>query len=174
MPRRSKSKPEQPAEAAPETIGRPCEYSPELADAICARLAEGESLRSVCRAEEMPSVPTVFSWMRKYPEFLNQYTRAKEESADALSDEMLEIADNARNDWMERHGEDEAGWIVNGEHIQRSRLRIETRKWLASKLKPKKYGDKLAVGGDAEAPPIQVVSRVERVLVRANPPDRDG
>lgn len=91
----------------------------------------------------MPSVQTVFSWMRRFPKFLEQYARAKEESADALADEMLEIADNATNDWMQRHGKDDAGWVANGEHIQRSRVRIDTRKWLASKLKPKKYGDRV-------------------------------
>lgn len=96
----------------------------------------------------MPSIATVFAWMRKFPEFLKQYARAKEESADALTDEMLEIADDARNDWMQRHGKNEdgsepAGWVANGEHIQRSRVRIDTRKWLASKLKPKKYGDRV-------------------------------
>lgn len=126
-------------------LGRPSSYTPEIADAICSRLADGESLRSVCRSDEMPDKTTVFKWLRERPEFLAQYTRAKEESADALTDEMLEISDDATNDWMERHNEDgeNTGWQVNGEHIQRSRLRIETRKWLASKLKPKKYGDKI-------------------------------
>lgn len=155
-------------------MSRPCEYTPETADAICSRLADGESLRSVCRDEQMPDCKTVFSWMRRFPEFLQQYARAKEESADALADEMLEIADNGTNDWMERHGKDDAGWVANGEHIQRSRVRIDTRKWLASKLKPKKYGEKLAVGGDEGAPPISVIHKVERVLVRANVADRDG
>lgn len=141
-------------------MARPSDYTPELADAICARLADGESLRSVCRSEGMPCKTTVFMWLRTRPEFLNQYTRAKEESADALTDEMLEISDDAKNDWMEQNAKDNPGWLANGEHIQRSRLRIETRKWLASKLKPKKYGDKLAVGGDPDAPPIQTVSEI--------------
>jgi hypothetical protein len=86
---------------------------------------------------------TVFNWLRVHPQFLEQYTRAKEESADALADEMLDIADDADNDWMRRNT-DEAGspgWYANGDHINRSRLRIETRKWIAAKLKPKKYGD---------------------------------
>jgi len=88
--------------------------------------------------------------MRKFPEFLKQYARAKEESADALAEEMLEIADDGRNDWMARNGgtDDEGNarentYVLNGEHIQRSRVRIDTRKWLASKLKPKKYGDRV-------------------------------
>lgn len=128
------------------SVGRPSDYTQETADLICARLADGESLRSICRDEAMPSCPTVFAWMRSHPEFLNQYTRAKEESADAHTEDMLEIADDARNDWMRRnHGEDDPGWVANGEHINRSRLRIETRKWLASKLKPKKYGERVEV-----------------------------
>jgi hypothetical protein len=121
---------------------RPSDYTPELADAICARLADGESLRTVCQSDEMPDKSTVFRWLRTNAD---QYTRAKEESADALTDEMLDISDDGTNDWMARKGEEgeSTGWQVNGEHIQRSRLRIETRKWIASKLKPKKYGDKV-------------------------------
>ncbi|HRP05296.1 MAG TPA: hypothetical protein PLV87_10330, partial [Opitutaceae bacterium] len=59
-----------------------------------------------------------------------------------MADEMMEIADDARNDWMERRGEEDAGWQVNGEHIQRSRLRVDTRKWMLSKALPKLYGEK--------------------------------
>jgi len=91
----------------------------------------------------MPCAATVFSWMRKYPEFMKQYARAKEESADAMAEEMLDIADDGTNDWMERSEQRGGGYEVNGEHIQRSRVRIDTRKWLASKLKPKKYGEKV-------------------------------
>lgn len=151
-------------------MARPCEYTAEVADAICARLAEGESLRSVCRDESMPCVKTVFNWMRTFPEFLQQYARAKEESADALTDEMLEIADDGRNDWMERHGEDSVGWVANGEHIQRSRVRIDTRKWLASKLKPKRYGDKVDmthVGPDGG--PIPLSLSVEYIKPNVDP-----
>jgi hypothetical protein len=130
------------SEEAPK-MGRPTIYSQDVADIICAALAEGRSLRSICEHEEMPCLTTIFNWLRTKPDFLAQYARAKEESADSLADEMLDIADDARNDWMEREGKDERGWVVNGEHIQRSRVRIDTRKWLASKLKPKKYGDKV-------------------------------
>lgn len=126
-------------------MGRPTTYSDELADSICARLADGESMRTVCASDDMPCKATVFRWLRTNDEFLDQYTRAKEESADALTDEMLDIADDGSNDWMEAHEKDNEAYSVNGEHIQRSRLRIETRKWLSSKLKPKKYGDKLDV-----------------------------
>jgi hypothetical protein len=101
----------------------------------------------------MPSKTSVFRWLRTQDEFRDQYARAKEESADALTDEMLDIADDGSNDWMSRHGkDDEVAWSVNGEHIQRSRVRIDTRKWIASKLKPKKYGDKQIIGGDPDNP----------------------
>lgn len=146
------------------SVGRPSDYTPELAAEICARLAEGESMRSVCRDESMPSCRTLFNWMHAHPEFLQQYARAKEESADALADEILDIADNATNDWMKRnHGEDDPGWVANGENIQRSRVRIDTRKWIASKLKPKKYGDKVAIGGADDLPPVQV----KEIIIRA-------
>lgn len=144
-------------------MGRPSDYTPEIASRICAELAQGRSLRSVCKAEDLPSITTIFNWFRVHPDFLEQYTRAKEESADALSDEMLDIADDGRNDFMEQQvSEGVTAYQVNGEHIQRSRLRIETRKWLASKLKPKKYGDKVdlthsAPGGGP------VVTRIELV-----------
>jgi hypothetical protein len=133
--------------------GRPSEYTQEVADAICAELAEGKSLRSVCKAESMPCIRTVFTWMRTYPEFLQQYARAKEESADALTDEMLDIADDTARDFAEG----ENGPVFNSEHVQRSRLRVDTRKWIASKLKPKKYGDKIAVGGADDLPAMRVV-----------------
>lgn len=127
------------------TAGRPTNYSQELASRLCAELAMGRSLRSVCNDEGMPSTTTVFNWFRIYPEFLEQYTRAKEESADAMAEECLDIADDGTNDYMERLDKDGecVGYQVNGEHIQRSRLRVETRKWLMAKMKPKKYGEKV-------------------------------
>jgi hypothetical protein len=129
--------------------GRPSDYSPELSAIICERLAAGESIRTVCLDEDMPAARTLFLWMQRHPEFLQQYTRAKEESADALVEEMLDIADDGTNDWMMKHDREGAfvGWQANGDHINRSRLRVDTRKWIASRLKPKKYGDKVALTG---------------------------
>lgn len=128
-------------------MGRPTSYTQELADLICAELAEGKSMRTVCKADDMPSMSTVFKWLRERPEFSQQYTKAKEESADALVEEMLDIADDGTNDWMEVHDKDgeAAGYKINGEAVQRSRLRVETRKWIAAKLKPKKYSEKVDV-----------------------------
>ena len=122
--------------------GRPTKFTQKLCDKICALLSEGQSMRTVCKDPKLPAARTLFYWLRTNEVFLQQYTRAKEESADALTDEMLDIADNCTNDWMEKQGQGAKGYESNGEHIQRSRLRIETRKWLSSKLKPKKYGDR--------------------------------
>lgn len=147
-------------------IGRPSSYTPELADRICSELADGKSLRTVCAPDDMPSKVTIFNWLRTNPEFLNQYARAKAEAADAMVDEMLDIADDGSNDWMERKNQDgdNVGWQVNGEHIQRSRVRIDTRKWIASKLKPKKYGEKIMHSGDSEGDPIRI-QKIEREFV---------
>lgn len=124
------------------------------ADAICERLADGDSLRSICAEDPFPSKSEVFRWLADPANqgFRDQYARAREAQADALADEMLDIADDATNDWMERQGEDKRGpgWDINGEHVQRTKLRLDTRKWIASKLKPKVYGEKvdLTSGGE--------------------------
>jgi len=137
-------------------MARPTAYTLELGERICAELAQGVSLRTVCKADDMPCVATVFNWFRVHPEFLEHYARAKEESADAMAEEILDIADNAANDYMEALDKDgqAASWRFNGEHIQRSRLRVDTRKFLMAKMKPKRYGDKvdLNVGGQAGNP----------------------
>lgn len=130
------------------------EYSVEIADAICERLADGESLRSICRDENMPSKAMVFRWLGAHPEFADQYARAREAQADTHVDDMLDIADDARNDWMERQTDRGPAYDLNGEHIQRSKVRIDTRKWIAAKMKPKVYGEKIAVGGAEDLPPV--------------------
>jgi hypothetical protein len=133
--------------------GRPSIYTQEIASLICEGLAKGMTLREVCRGEGMPHESTVRSWaLSDYEGFYTQYAKAREIGYHAMADETIDIADNAQNDWMERNGEDDAGWQLNGEHIQRSRLRIDTRKWLLSKALPKVYGDKLLHGSDPDNP----------------------
>jgi len=124
-------------------VGRPSDFSQELADRICSELAIGKSLRSVCKSDDTPEISTIFRWLREKEEFSKQYAKAKEESADALLEETMDIADDGSNDWMETNDPDNPGYRINGESIQRSRLRVDTRKWAMSKLKPKKYGEKL-------------------------------
>lgn len=112
-----------------------------------------------------PDYSTIMRWIEKDEVLCKRYARAKEAQADFMADEMLDICDDARNDYMERIGKDgeETGFKVpDKELIQRSKLRIDTRKWLASKLKPKKYGDKIQTeltgpdGGPIEVTGIEV------------------
>lgn len=142
---RTQAKPK--AAKAKRPKGRPSDFTLELADRICAEMVCGSSLRSICKADDMPSCVTVFAWLRKYPDFLKRYEAAAVERANYHAEEMLDIADDGTNDWMEVHDKEGEciGYKINGEHVQRSRLRVDTRKWLMAKLQPKKYGEKVDV-----------------------------
>jgi len=108
-----------------ETRGRPSIYTAELADTICKALAEGKSLRSICRADGMPTEATVRMWAADDREgFYSQYTRARDIGLDCVAEEVFEIADD-------------------GSDHQRDRLRFDARRWYLSKLAPKRYGDKI-------------------------------
>jgi hypothetical protein len=135
-------------------------YTQELAETIFSRMETGESLRSICRSEGMPSYQAVFQWRGNIDGFAERYSLAREAQAHALIDELLEIADDGRNDWIERNDPDNPGWTANGENIQRSRVRLDARKWLASKILPKVYGEKLELAGDVKAPLRVVVELV--------------
>ncbi len=136
------------------------EYNDDIAAEICSRLAQGQSLRTVCKAEDMPSRVTVFRWLRLFPEFVKLYTVAKEESADALTEELLDIADDSSNDWVEINRADGTTYRqLDKECVNRSRLRVDTRKWIASKMKPKKYGDSTSITG-AGGGAIEVTTRL--------------
>ncbi|MFP5077023.1 terminase small subunit protein [Rhizobium sp. YIM 134829] len=124
-------------------------FSEEIADRILDELANGRSLRSICDDEGMPGKSTVLRWLAENEGFQRAYAVAREVQADSMFDDILDIADDGRNDWMEKKNADgEAiGWQENGEAIRRSALRIDARRWMAAKLRPKKYGDKLDIGG---------------------------
>ena len=151
------------SEKKKQPIGRPTTYNQETASLICARMADGESLRSICRSDDMPALSSVFLWVSKHPEFSEQYKLAMASRADAMFEEMFDIADDGANDWMESQGKDgeSIGWRVNGEHVQRSRLRLDIRKWALSKMMPKKYGDNIV--DDSGANDGEVEIRVVRV-----------
>ena len=140
--------------------GRPSEFSQDLADVICEQLAMGDSIRTVCKPEGMPAVSTFFRWLRTYPEFQKQYAYAKQESADAMAEDILDIADDGSNDWMEVHRGDYEGWQQNGEALQRSRLRVDTRKFLMAKMKPKRYGDKIDLTPHADDLPMPILGGI--------------
>jgi hypothetical protein len=122
-------------------------------DRICEQIAEGRSLRRILAGDEsMPASSTVFKALSEDKEFAEQYARAREAQADTLFDEVLEIADSANQ-------------------ADDRRVKIDARKWMAGKLRPKVYGDKVQTElTGADGGPVQVVGKIERVLIRANPP----
>ena len=136
------------------------ELTPELADKICEELTEGRSLRSICKDDGMPSIGTVFRWLASNEEFCKQYAHARDAQADTLADDCLDISDNAKLDVIK--DEVTGGFKIDGEAVARARLRVDTRKWYAGKLKPKKYGDSTTVKGDAENP-LNLVSIVSKI-----------
>lgn len=120
--------------------GRPSEFTQQTADAICERIADGESLRSICRGDDMPAKSTVFKWLSQNATFADQYTRARETQADTLFDEILSISDDGTND---SYKDEDGNPRTDHDVIARSRLRVDARKWMAGKLRPKVYGDKI-------------------------------
>lgn len=118
-------------------MARPSDYTQELADKICEEIANGLSLRSVCLQDGMPEASTIFRWMRTNEEFRKQYATATEERAEAMSEDTLDISDNSVN--LAQSVDPKASNAV----VSAAKLQVDTRKWLMSKMKPKKYGDKL-------------------------------
>lgn len=124
----------------------PTRKTEKVIDTVLSRVAAGESIVAICSDADMPSQKSWYKWLSEDTGDLGErYVRARDVQADAIFDEILQIADDAANDYMERTGEGNEGWQLHGEHVQRSRLRIDARKWMAGKLAPKKYGDKIAV-----------------------------
>jgi hypothetical protein len=124
--------------------GAPTKYTKDLADFILAQIAGGLSVSEICRLPDMPVRSTVMLWVAQDREgFSDRYAKACEARAHYWADEILDIADNGTNDWMERTDPDGnvIGFAVNGEALGRSKLRVDSRKWLLSKLLPQ-YSDK--------------------------------
>jgi transposase len=143
-------------QAAPKKpTGRPSSFSQEVADIICIRLGGGESLRKIIKTEGMPSQQTVYTWLQKYPAFLEQYTRAREEQAETHADEIVDIADETPDttEVTDKEG-NVIGIKLDSAYIAWQKQRIDARKWNASKQRPKKYGDKLTHSGDDVNPVV--------------------
>ena len=134
-------------------------FSQEVADEICRRLSLGETLRQICKTEGMPSHTTVWRWTEGQldapPEFANQYTRARIEGYDAMAEQSVLIADGAEG----------------SEDVNRDRLRVDTRKWLLSKMLPKKYGDMTRfqhTGADGKPIELSMPLETARALLHAD------
>lgn len=121
-------------------IGRPTDYTPEIAREISDQMVDGHTLRAVCQRDDMPDEGTVYRWISRHTEFREIYAHARELQAMRWAEEVLTISDNATLDPQDR------------------RIRVDSRKWLLSKVLPRVYGDKLTVGGDPKAPIHHVVA----------------
>ena len=131
-------------------VGAPSKFNWTIAEKICKGIEDKKSLASICRPDDMPSTQTVTDWLSKgekhakdYPEyatFLEDYTHARAIQADGFVEEVIEIADDCP---------------VDAIHIQLAKLKIDTRKWVAGKMRPKKYGlTNIKHSGDEEDPVI--------------------
>ena len=123
----------------------PVQFSQEVADALCQHIANGDSLRVACRKRGMPSVAGVIKWLadKEKNAFVAQYTRAREVQAERNAEEIVDIADTEPD-------------------VQRAKVRIDARKWVASKLVPKKYGDRMALEGPDGGPLQFTINRVNQ------------
>lgn len=142
--------------------GRPSKYTPEIASKICVLLAEGKSLREICRVEEMPAEATVRLWVVDDREgFSAQYARAREAQADYWAEQIIEIADDGSHDVI---SDGDGNERTNQEVIARSRLRVDTRKWLMARMAPKRYGDKITqeVTGADGSPLVPIINLTGR------------
>ena len=111
----------------------PAPYPPEKVEAwkdqICALIAEGKSVQTISAMEEMPSSAMIYRWLATDGDFVERYTRAREQQADKLAEEIVDIADTEPDP-------------------NKARIRVDARKWVAAKLKARVYGDRIQVDGD--------------------------
>jgi len=136
--------------------GRPSKYDPLLAAEICTRISNGEALRQICMDENMPVQSTVYLWLSRFNEFSDMYAKAREDQADTLADEIQALADHEPKQIYDERGNAK----YDPAHINWMRLRVDARKWVAAKLKPRKYGDRVALAGD-EDNPLKVEASIE-------------
>lgn len=138
--RKKPAKKRGPAKKAPRKIGRPSLYTQEIVDVILEQIAGGKFLTEICDDPAMPSCSTVFKWRLDHHEFSEAYAHAREAAADKMVIETVAIADDGRND---TYLDDDGNPRVDTDVIQRSKLRVETRKWLLARMAPKEYGDRI-------------------------------
>lgn len=127
-----------------------------ILNTIFDEIIKGKAVRNVLKDEGMPDVTTFYRWLEEDEEKAKQYTRACESRADAIFDEIIDIADDKSNDQIIT----ENGVFQNNEYIARSRVRIDARKWIASKLNPKKYGEKTTTTLEGGDKPIETTTTI--------------
>lgn len=160
---------------AKKGCNRGLKYTPEILDEIVERISLGEPLRQICRDNHMPHWTTVYDWIRDDEAFALRIARARDLGFDAIAEETLEIADDSRNDYVDRINEKtgQTTRVFDAENVQRSKLRIETRLKLLAKWSPRKYGDRTAVeltgadGGPVQINDTERASRITAILAIA-------
>lgn len=139
--------------------GRPHVYSEKLADELCEWLSNGKPLTQWCKLPGKPNYSTIMKWLWRdsdyREEFNSKYARAREMQSEFMADEIIEIADDDSGDYIQKV--DKKGRVfeaIDHENIQRSRLKVDARKWIMSKMRPKKYGDStsLKLSGEDDGP----------------------
>jgi len=138
--------------------GAPTTYNPKIAAELCTLISNGMSIRQILKADEktkrFPAQSTIYEWLIVHPEFAEQYARAREEQADTIADEIIQIADETPDTEpvIDRKTGELIRMELSNSYIQWQRNRIDARKWTAMKLKPKKYGDRTIIAGDRDNP----------------------
>ena len=117
-------------------------FSQELFDEICERISSGESLRKICKDDKMPAMVNVWRWLNNNEELSIQYARAREQQAETFVDEILAICDEVLPTGFDGK--------IDPSVVNQARLKIDARKWVASKLKPKRFGEASVLKIDSE------------------------
>lgn len=142
------------ATTKPNPVGAPSKYTEEIGIEICALLAAGMPVTKIVQLKHMPSQQTVYTWLRKHPEFLEMYEIARQDLAHTMANQIQEIIDEKPLQVVD----DQGNIKYDSGSIADKRLRMDGRKWLAAKYLPRVYGERTVVAGDAENPVAHKVS----------------
>jgi hypothetical protein len=159
-------------------VGRPSTFTDQIFDTICERLENGEVLKAICKDDEMPDRSTVLRWIAADDGKRRRYDLARQACVEFWSDEIIQIATDGSRDTMV----DEKGRArCDHEWVARSRLRIDTIKFLMTKINPLKWGDKLPEAAaarqmeiDAQNQIIAQPMRIERIIIEGVGSDLDA
>jgi len=156
-------------------MGRPSKYSEKIAEKICEEIATSSNgLHKIAKRQGV-TIRSVMRWLEEHEAFRHNYIRAREIQGDLMASKVIEAAEKCRNGKKTKVSETKDGTFIEttiGDMVERSRLQVDAYKWLASKLAPKKYGDKLDVtsGGEkiAQAPCIINWSKPAEEIINEN------
>lgn len=144
--------------------GRPSIKTDAICDEVIRDISVGITLSEICRRDHMPDRTVWYDWMKSDDDLAQRFARARESGFDVIAEECVRIAEDGSNDWMERRRQDgSVDKVLDAEHVQRSKLRIETRLKLLAKWSPKKYGESMKLIGDPDNP--IAVTEIKRVVV---------